>query len=107
MNNYIGSQIKKIRKEKKMKRAKLAEAAGISLNYIGAIERGEKLPKLLTFIKIINALEVDANLILGNNIVLHEKAQWSELYEKIENLDAFERQRAYEILKILTKSKDD
>ena len=51
MNNYIGSQIKKIRKEKKMKRAKLAEAAGISLNYIGAIERGEKLPKLLTFIK--------------------------------------------------------
>ena len=106
-NKFIGAQIKKVRKEKKWSRDKLGEKAGLSVNYIGAIERGEKLPKLETFIRLVNVLEVDINIIIGNNAVVNEKAKWSKLYEEVESLDDFERNRAYDILKLLTKNKRD
>jgi len=40
----IGENIRKYRKTKKMTQETLAERAGLSVNYIGSIERGEKLP---------------------------------------------------------------
>ena len=39
----------------------LAERVEISWNYLGAIEREVKTPKLATLVKIINALEVSAD----------------------------------------------
>ena len=56
----IGENIRKYRKTKKMTQETLAERAGLSVNYIGSIERGEKLPSLETFIVILNQLGVTA-----------------------------------------------
>ena len=43
----IGKNIRKYRQED------LAERAGLTTNYIGMVERGEKIPSLETFIKIL------------------------------------------------------
>ena len=42
----IGSNIRKFRLMKKIRQEDLAEKAGLSTNYVGAIERGEKVPSL-------------------------------------------------------------
>ena len=53
----IGKNIRKYRLMKKFRQEDLAEKAGLTTNYIGMVERGEKIPSLETFIKILNALE--------------------------------------------------
>lgn len=46
----------------------LLKKVGISIAYTGMIERGEKIPKLETFIRIANVLEVSADLLLADVI---------------------------------------
>ena len=60
----IGRNIRKYRLMKKLRQEDLAEKADLSINYIGAIERGEKIPSLETLIVIINALGVSADMVL-------------------------------------------
>ncbi|MFR8719658.1 MAG: helix-turn-helix domain-containing protein [Coprococcus comes] len=54
----IGKNIRKFRLVKKLRQEDLAERTGLTANYIGMVERGEKIPSLETFIKILNALGV-------------------------------------------------
>ena len=48
----IGKRIRTIREEKGWKQEVFAEKVGLSPTYIGMIERGEKIPKLETFVRI-------------------------------------------------------
>ncbi len=41
-----------------MTQEKLAEEAELSLNFIGNLERGEKLPSLDTIVKVARAMEM-------------------------------------------------
>ena len=50
----IGKNIKKYRTEKGMKQEMLAEKANLTPNYIGMLERSDKLPSLTTLINIID-----------------------------------------------------
>ena len=59
----IGKNVRKYRLMKKLRQEDLAEKAGLTTNYIGMVERGEKIPSLETFIKILNALGVSADRI--------------------------------------------
>lgn len=64
MDKYaIGKNIRTARHAKRMKQEELAEKANLRLTYIGMIERGEKCPLLYSFIEIVNALEVSADVI--------------------------------------------
>ena len=62
----IGKNIRKYRLMKKYRQEDLAERAGLTTNYIGMVERGEKIPSLETFIKILNALEVSSDMIIAD-----------------------------------------
>ena len=66
--NSIGNNIRKYRIDKKMNQEQLAERADLSTPYIGMIERGEKMPSLESFIKIVNALDVSADVILCDRL---------------------------------------
>ena len=46
----IGRNIRKFRLMRNLRQEDLAEMAGLSINYVGALERGEKIPSLETFI---------------------------------------------------------
>lgn len=54
----LGKQIKTLRENAHLTQEKLAEKAGISLDYLGKIEVNINRPGLKTLIKISNALSV-------------------------------------------------
>ena len=65
---------------------KLAEKTNLSLAYIGMIERGEKIPKLETFIRIINTLEISADVVLQDVLVNGYQVRMSRYLEKMDQL---------------------
>ncbi len=99
----IGKNIRKFRLAKKLRQEDLAEKAGLSANYIGMVERGEKIPSLETFINIVNALDVSADMILTDVVHTGYEVKNSMLNEKLSNLPASERARIYEVIDTLIK----
>ena len=97
----IGRNIKKYRTEKGMRQEHLAEMTDLSANYIGMIERGEKIPSLSTLIKIANALEISSDPLLCD--VLHTKSsiKSSLLYDSIKNLPPHEQQRIFAVIETM------
>lgn len=63
----IGEQISSIRSSYGISREKLAEKSNISANYLYEIEIGKKVPNVLIFSNICNALDVSMDKILNPN----------------------------------------
>lgn len=64
----IGSRIREIRNQKHMSQAALAEKANIHLSHISDIENGKSTLLLPTFIRLTEALQVSADVLLRPNI---------------------------------------
>lgn len=61
----FSSQVKLLREELGISQEKLAEKAQLHRTYMGSIERAEKVPSLVTVVKIAKALNVNiSDLIL-------------------------------------------
>lgn len=99
----IGRNIRKYRREKKMRQEDLAEKAGLSTNYVGAVERGEKLPSLETFIDIINTLGVSADMVLSGVVDAGYAVKASQLTEQLEKLSAEDRRKVLAVIEALVK----
>ena len=54
----------------------------MTTNYIGMVERGEKIPSLETFIKIVNALGVSSDMVLTDVLETGYTVKNSMLNEK-------------------------
>ena len=65
---------------------------------MGMIERGEKVPKLETFITIANVLGVSSDLLLADVISVGYNIKSSEMSEKIESLTPSQRERVYSVV---------
>ena len=104
----IGKNIRKYRLMKKFRQEDLAEKAGLTTNYIGMVERGEKIPSLETFIKILNALEVSSDMVLADVLETGYTVKNSILNEKLAKLAPEDRSKIYEvILKSIRESIDN
>lgn len=99
----IGRNIRKFRLEKNLRQEDLAEQTGLSSNYIGMVERGEKTPSLETLIHIANALQVSADMLLSDVLEQGFQVKNTLLTEKLKNLDEAERQRIYDVIETLLK----
>ncbi len=99
----IGKNIRKYRLIKKLRQEDLAEKADLSINYVGAIERGEKVPSLETLISIINALGVSADMILQDVIDTGYVVKNSLLSEKLDKLCAQDRAKIYDVIDTMIK----
>lgn len=95
--NSIGKNIRKYRQQRKMRQEDLAERTNLSVNYIGMIERGDKVPALDTFIVITNALGVSADMILCDVVDSGYTVKASLLTEKLAQLTPEEKRRFYAI----------
>ena len=102
----IGKNIRKYRIEKKKRQEDLAEKTGLSANYIGMVERGEKIPALETFISIINALGITADAVLCDVLDNGYIVKNSILNDKLQGLDKTERDKIYEVIDTLIKHSD-
>ena len=99
----IGKNIRKFRLVKKLRQEDLAERTGLTANYIGMVERGEKIPSLETFIKILNALGVSSDMVLTDVLETGYTVKNSMLNEKLEKIAPEDRNRIYEVIDTLVK----
>lgn len=99
----IGKNIWKFREIKKLRQEDLAEKTDLTTNYIGMIERGEKIPSLETFINILNSLGVSADMVLSDVLDNGYKVKDSLLNEKLEKLVPEDRNRIYEVIDTMMK----
>jgi len=65
----IGNRIREKRKEHKLTQQKLAEMTGLSINYVGNIERANGIPSIETLVKIANALQISVDFLLQLDLV--------------------------------------
>ena len=75
----------------------------MSTNYVGALERGEKLPSLEALITIINALSVSADMIMSDVLIAGYEVKNSLLNQKLEKLSAEDRTMIYEVIDVLMR----
>ena len=75
----------------------------MTTNYIGMVERGEKIPSLETFIKIVNTLGVSSDMVLTDVLETGYTVKNSMLNEKLEKLVPEDRNRIYEVIDTLVK----
>lgn len=99
----IGKNIRKFREIKKLRQEDLAEKTDLTTNYIGMIERGEKIPSLETFINILNSLGVSADMVLSDVLDNGYTVKYSLLNEKLEKLVPEDRNRIYEVIDTMMK----
>lgn len=63
---HFSLNMKACRESQGISQEKLAEYANLHRTYIGSIERGEKIPSLVTVVKIAKALKVDVSQLINN-----------------------------------------
>src|SRR5689334_1856224 len=60
-----GDALRRLRKERGMSQERLAEAANLTDDYVGFIERGDNVPTLTVILRLAKALHVDAGDLLA------------------------------------------
>ncbi len=93
----IGTRIKEARLKKKLTQEQLAERADIGFYYVGEIERGQKLPSLSVFVRIVEALGVSADSLLKDELSAIPYFN-NEISEKLNKLTPKQRAVAVSIL---------
>lgn len=94
----IDKNIRRFRLARKLHQEDLAEKTDLTTNYIGMAERGEEIPSLEAFIKIVDALGVSSDMILTDVLETRYTVKNSALNEKLEELAPEDRNRIYEVI---------
>lgn len=64
----LGRRIMQLRKKQKLTQKELSERAGVSLSFMGLIERGERKASLETIVSIANELGVGLNYLFAASL---------------------------------------
>ena len=87
----IGDRIREARKKQKLTQDQLAERLDISVEFVGQIERGLKLPSMQVFIKLIEVLQVSADYLLRDFVSTGRLFGDNAIGRKIEKLKPKQR----------------
>ncbi len=87
----IGDRIKEVRKKQKLTQEQLAERLDISVEFVGQIERGLKLPSMQVFIKLLETLNVSADYLLRDSVSTGRLLGDNAIGRKIEKLTPKQR----------------
>ena len=98
----IGRRIRQARKMKGWRQERLARECGISLSFMGHIERGTRRMSLDTFVRICEVLQKDAHDLLWGTPCRHG-AGLTDMWEPPEMQDA----RSYRVYVKIMKSVAD
>lgn len=97
----IGKNIRKYRVAKKLRQEDVAESAGLSVTYIGMVERGEKIPSLESFVSILNALGVSADMVMFDVLTAGYEIKNSLINEKLAQLSPEDRAKIYDVIDVM------
>lgn len=95
MNTLLGQRIREQRKEKGWTIEQFAERVDLSTNYVGDLERGVKIPKLETFIRIVEVL-------IRDSVASASHVADDELCKKLSQLTPGQKKAAIDILNAYT-----
>lgn len=102
----IGKHISEFRHLRKLRQEDLAEITGLSTNYVGAVERGEKIPSLETFIDILNALSISADMVLSDVLQEGYQVKATKLSDQIKDLPVKDQKRIFDVIEVLIKNSE-
>lgn len=102
MNTLLGQRIREQRKEKGWTIEQFAERVELSANYVGDLERGVKIPKLETFIRIVEVLDVSADVLIRDSVASASHVADDELCKKLSQLTPGQKKAAIDILNAYT-----
>ena len=100
----VGQHIREKRLAKSWKQCTLAEKVDLTTSYVGMIERGEKVPKLETFVHITNALDATSDELLEGVLNRGYEIRMSEYIKRIQNLPREEQDKIFDVLDVMLKS---
>ena len=87
----MGDRIKEARKNCGLTQEQLAESLDVSVEFVGQIERGQKLPGMQVFIKLIEVLSVSADYLLRDSISTGKLFGDNAIGSKVDKLSSNER----------------
>ena len=87
----MGNRIKEIRKRNGLTQEQLAERLDLSVEFVGQIERGLKLPSMQVFIRLIEVLNVSADYLLRDSVSTGQLFGDNAIGRKIEKLEPKQR----------------
>ena len=96
----FGHKIRKARQDKGLSTQNFAYQVGISVDFAGQIERGEKYPSLEVFISILNVLGISSDLLLSTPFAVKKQAVLNEITEKMTSLKPEEIHTIAEIIDV-------
>lgn len=98
MKTLLGQRIREQRRKKGWTMDKLAEKADLSVNYVGDLERGVKTPSMDAFIRIVEALDVPADVLIRDSAASASYVADDELNRKLSRLTPGRKKAATDIL---------
>lgn len=102
--SILGAKIKEAREHKGYTQEVLAEKVDLSVQHVSVIERGKKTPRLETFIRIANELDVDANYLLEGLLEKSPQITSNSLYKRLETVSYKEKKRILQVVDVLVKT---
>lgn len=100
----IGSRVKLHRLSNNISQEKLAELAQVSRVHISYLERGERIPSLESFVNIANALNVSADELLADNLLVAAHNMDADELDILFDCSVNERQILLENMRSLKKT---
>ena len=103
----MGKKLKSYRAKCGWSLKECSERIGISTRYLADIERGDKVPKLETFLLILNTLNASADDVLQDSLVVGYEAKSNDMIRKLNALDVTKRKQALEIFDSVISSQKE
>lgn len=100
----FGNLIHRLRQTHGRSKKELAARIGISCRYLEDIENGRKIPKLDTFVKIMNTLHSSADYVLQDSLVIGYKVKSSYVQSVLDKLTQAQRKQVLIVLQALIES---
>lgn len=99
----LANRLKKLRAERGLSQADLAERSGLTINDISRYERRAVSPDLENFVKIAKALEVSADDLLFDGPVSENSSppRNLKLWQRLQEIDALDKNDQDAILRLI------
>lgn len=97
----IGKKIKEIRISLGLTQQQLADKIGISMDYLGNIERGERTPGIKSFVRIADSLDISLDYLLRDKENFGEDEVNKEIQSVLTQCSLIEKIKVLKILKAI------
>lgn len=98
MKASFGARLRQQRKQKGWTIEQFAERVGLSPNYMGDLERGLKLPRFETFLRIVEVLDISADALIRDSVTPASYVATDEVTRKLAQLTPQQKKAAVDIL---------